>query len=331
MTLVMTAFMILMPDLTSYAQNLITRGHMPARNTVTEKKLLQQISFLSDSLCQGRESGTAGGAEAGFWIAREFKRLGLLPFDGSFGKKAYLGNGKIGRNIVAMLPGSKHSSRDRYVIVGAHYDHLGLIGERMFPGADANASGVAALLSIAGMIKTTRMMGKSYGSNVIFVAFDGKEYNMAGSTALWRLIENGDLKDPQSGKTITKDKISLMVNIDQIGSTLSPLKSGRKDYMIMLGTHSLKPADRELLHTCNRIFAIDMDIDLTYYGSRNFTEIFYTLSDQRIFVENHIPAVLFTSGITMKTNKTTDTPASLDMEVLKKRIYLIYHWVEKML
>ena len=79
------------------------------------------------------------------------------------------------------------------------------------------------------------------------------------------------------------------------------------------------------------MFGINLDLCLTYYGSQNFTKIFYRLSDQRVFVDNKVPAVLFTSGITMNTNKTRDTAASLDMEVLKKRITLMYHWIESML
>jgi hypothetical protein len=122
-----------------------------------------------------------------------------------------------------------------------------------------------------------------------------------------------------------------MINIDQIGSTLSPLRSGRKDYIIMLGTESLHPSRRNMLKTCNSTYAIDLDIDLTYYGSSDFTRIFYRLSDQRIFVDHGIPAVLFTSGITMNTNKTWDRPESIDMEILKKRIHLIFHWVDRML
>ena len=249
----------------------------------------------------------------------------------SYGKKVYGGGSKIGHNVVAMLPGSKHFTRDRYVIVGAHYDHIGELGNKMYPGADANASGTVALVNLAEMLKALRNYGKSHNHNIIFVAFDGKEQNMAGSYAFWRMIENGDLKDPQTGKTITKEKIALMVNIDQVGSTLSPLKSGRKDYMIMLGTESLRPIKREMLEICNRMYAIDMDIDLTYYGSKDFTRMFYRLSDQRVFVDNGIPAVLFTSGITMNTNKTWDTPQSLDMEIFKKRIFLMYHWIEKMI
>jgi hypothetical protein len=79
------------------------------------------------------------------------------------------------------------------------------------------------------------------------------------------------------------------------------------------------------------MFAIDMEIDLTYYGSKNFTRMFYRLSDQRVFVDNGIPAVFFTSGITMNTNKTRDDAQTIDTEILRKRIFLMYHWLEKML
>jgi Zn-dependent M28 family amino/carboxypeptidase len=202
---------------------------------------------------------------------------------------------------------------------------------KIYPGADANASGTAALLSLAEMLSEYKDGGRTHDSNVIFVAFDAKEHDMAGSKALWRMIANGQLRDPQSGKTITKEQIALMVNIDQVGCTMSPLASGRKDYIIMLGNESLKPIKRDMLRICNRMFAIDMEIDLTYYGSKNFTRMFYRLSDQRIFIDNGIPAVLFTSGITMNTNKTRDTAQTIDTEILRKRIFLMYHWLEKML
>ena len=202
---------------------------------------------------------------------------------------------------------------------------------KTYPGADANASGTVALMSLIEMLSEYKDSGRTHDHNVIFVAFDGKELDMAGSKALWRSIENGQLIDPQSGERITKDKISLMVNIDQIGCTMSPLASGRKDYIIMLGNHSLKPSAQDRIGFCNREYAIDMDIDLTYYGSKNFTKMFYRLSDQRVFIDNGIPAVLFTSGITMNTNKTRDTAQTIDLDILKKRIFLMYHWLENML
>jgi hypothetical protein len=101
--------------------------------------------------------------------------------------------------------------------------------------------------------------------------------------------------------------------------------------MIMLGTASLKRDKRDLLQRCNIEDGIGMDISLDYYGSENFTKIFYRLSDQKVFVDNKIPAVLFTSGITMNNNKTWDRVENLDMEIYRRRIDLMYHWIEKML
>jgi hypothetical protein len=186
-------------------------------------------------------------------------------------------------------------------------------------------------MSIAEMFSAMKYSGKTWDSSVIFVAFDGNGHNLAGSTALWKMIENGSLKNPITGEKIGRENISLMVNIDQIGCTLSPLRSGREDYIIMLGGHSITKSDMYMLETCNKNYDLNMDVGLSYYGSANFTKLFYRMSDQRVFVDNRIPSVMFTSGITMNNNKTWDEPSSLDMDVLQKRIYLIYHWIDKVL
>ena len=302
-----------------------------AKNLVWEKKLYQKVDFLCDTLCQGRATGTRGSIEAAFWIEREFRDAKLMKFDSTYTKKFYAGKGLLGRNIIGFIPGSIKTPKDRYIVVGAHFDHIGQLNRITYPGADANASGTVALTSLAEMFSMMKTLGKSYNSNIIFVAFDAREMSMAGSNAFWRMIENEELIDPVSGKVIKPKNIKLMVNIDQLGCTISPLKSGREDYLIMLGNHSLKPAERELLSYCNRSSGLHMDIDYTYYGSKNFTDIFYRLSDQRVFVDNKIPAVLFTSGITMNTTRTRDTSETLNYEVFKKRIYLIFDWLEKML
>ena len=99
----------------------------------------------------------------------------------------------------------------------------------------------------------------------------------------------------------------------------------------MLGGNSFRKSYDNVLENVNSMYDLNMDLGFTYYGSENFTKMFYRLSDQRVFIDNRIPAILFTSGITMNTNKTWDKVGTLDMDVLQKRIYLMYHWVEKML
>lgn len=315
----------------AHGQNAWLTMHVPARNTITPERLETHVGFLSDSLCQGRGLGTPGGSEAASWIARRFEHIGLQKTGGSWGRCFKTADGQTGHNIIGILYGSKRIPSDRYVIVGAHFDHLGILNGKIYHGADANASGAVAMTSIAEMLATTISIGRNYSHNVIFVGFDGKEMSMAGSQALWDMIRRGELKDPVSGRSITRDKIAFMVNIDQIGSTMSPLNEGRNDFLIMLGGSSIRRQGYEILKNCNSLYDLNMDISDTYYGSENFTKIFYRLSDQKVFVDNRIPAVMFTSGITMNTNKTWDKVETLDMEVLQKRIYLMYHWIEKML
>lgn len=313
------------------AQNSRLTMHKPARGRVTQERLEREVAFLADSICQGRATGTRGSVEAAFWISDKFEAVGLLKLGEGWGQSLITENGTIGHNIIGLLSGSAKAHPDRYIIIGAHYDHLGMAGKRLFPGADANASGVVAMTSLAEMLATTGSIGRSYGCNIIFAAFDAKAMNMEGSKRLWDAIAAKELTDPVSGKTITKDKIVFMVNIDQIGSSLAPLNKGREDYMIMLGNPWLKRSYNDMLKVCNDTYDIGLDLGFTYYGSENFTKLFYRLSDQNVFAEHRIPAFMFTSGITMNNNKSHDTAGSLNFEVLQKRIWLIYHWIEKML
>ena len=314
---------VMLMSFNAVAQNSWLSMHIPARNLIIPDKLEAEVGFLSDSLCQGRGTGTAGSVEASSWIVRKFEQIGLHKMGDTWTQSFVTENGVIGRNVTGMLQGSSKEMNDRYIIIGAHYDHLGILDGKTYYGADANASGTVAMTSLAEMLATTRSIGRNYRHNIIFVGFDGKEMSMAGSQAMWDLIKRGQLKDPLSGKTITKDKIAFMVNIDQIGSTLEPINKDRKDFIIMLGGNSFRHSYDNLLVNVNEMYDINLDLGFTYYGSENFTKMFYRLSDQRIFVDNKIPAILFTSGITMNTNKTKDRIETLDMNVLQKRIYLI--------
>lgn len=313
------------------AQDAWVTERQKAKDSVLEDRLEIKVSFLADTLCQGRGLRTRGHSEAAMWVQRQFEDAGMIPFGNSWFRHFHVEGRTYGRNVIGLLPSARTIPCDRYIIVGAHYDHLGTLGGKMYPGADANASGVVAMATLADMFGQMRKMGKILGSNIIFVAFDAKELDMKGSQSLWDMLEYGSLRNPLTGEEITKEKIALMVNIDQIGSTLAPVHEDREDYLIMLGTQSLKRSDRNLLASCNTENGINLDISLDYYGSENFTNIFYRLSDQKVFVDNRIPAVLFTSGITMNNNKDRDTVETLNMEVFRKRIWLMYHWLEKML
>src|SRR5262249_6960336 len=98
-----------------------------------------------------------GAARTARRLAEAFEAMGLAP---AFGKSYFqdipslLHEGTprasvIGRNVGAMLPGSDPTLKDEWVVLSAHYDHLGRRGPDLYPGADDNATGVAMLLEVA--------------------------------------------------------------------------------------------------------------------------------------------------------------------------------------
>ena len=263
-------------------------------------ELRAEVEFLCDSLCAGRGFGTAGAQGATLYLLRQLRDAGLRTTVQSFAA-----GGRVGHNVVAVTPGWFR----RYIVVGAYFDGLGTLDGRIYPGADANASGVAALLALARELPAVcrGLVG------VVFVAFDGHAADLAGAQAF--LAQYRSVYPPV-----------LMVNLDLLGSSLAPVSPSRPDYLIALGGGPYRMA----LESAARGPRLDLTYD--YYGSEAFTEIFYRrVSDQRCFLEAGIPAVMFTSGITEHTNQVTDTPATLDYDLLRRRIDLISAWLRAQL
>ena len=298
-----------------------------AERIITPEKLEAQVEYLTDTLFKGRATGTAGANETAFWIAREFRSADLIPFGGRWFRSFRVGD-QVGHNVLGFMPGKRQGSKQMYVIVTANFDSHGIIDGKLFPGADSNASGVVALVSIAGMFHKMKELGRIYGKNIIFVGLDARERNSLGAETLWEDIRNGRLKDPVSGEAITPSSIYSTVVLDILGSTLSPLRKGRKDYLIMLSGGRFAYD----LQRANEGPGLGLDLGFDYYGSEGFTDMFRSkVGDQGVFSRNGAMCVVFTSGITMKTNKIEDNSLSLNYEIFKRRIFLIFHWLTKVL
>ena len=267
-----------------------------AAEPFSAQSLRRDVEFLASDACRGRRSGDAGLTEAGFYILRSLRDAGLDPY-----VQGFEADTQRGRNIIAALPGNPDS--DRWVLVCAYYDGLGELGGKVYPGADANASGVAAMLAIA-----SALAADAPAENYLFVALDGHSAGQAGARQL-----------------IGKWKFKLVVNLDTLGSGLAPVSRYWPEYLIVLGASSYYLA----LERANN--GIDLRIYYDYYGSRDFTDFFYRrIGDQGVFVARGIPAVMFTSGITDHTNKDTDRPETLDYSLLQKRVTLITRWLRQL-
>ena len=292
-----------MPDLSFFRKIIATLALAAfcvavwAQKPVSENDLRLNVAFLADSCCAGRGCGTVGTVEASAWIARQFADAGLQQLNGSWFQHFETSSG-TGHNVIGVLPGSNHS----YILVGAHYDGLGTIGGRMYPGADSNASGVAALLSIAAA------MPRDIGTGLIFVAFDAYASSRSGAAAFLEAF-------PQLN-------ITTMISLDILGGVTAPVRSGEYNYLLALGAKgyagSLTLAG----------FGLDVNLYYDYYGSEEFTRIFYNrIGDQVPFQKKGVATIVFTSGITMNTNKPADSPRALNYGVFTRRVKLIQRWL----
>ncbi|MBQ9702312.1 MAG: M28 family peptidase [Bacteroidales bacterium] len=298
-----------------------------ADQVLSADSLRASVEYLCAPELGGRATGTDGGRAVADWLEGEFRVLGLRPLSGAWMHGFSTSEG-LARNIMGLIPGSYTPSR--YVVLMAHFDNLGTLNGRFYPGADANASGVAALLQLARMVTQMNTCHKIYGQGLILVALDAKEKNQGGAERLWQEISAGKLLDPVSGQAVSPSQISLVVNLDQLGGTQAPLTKGNPRFLMMLSDDAT--GRRSALESANKDIGLNLELGYDYYGSKDFTRLFYRrVSDQRIFLEHGIPAVMFTSGITLLNNKPTDTPDSLDYEVLRDRVRLIFYWLHKVL
>jgi len=281
---------------------------------VTAETLRSKIEYLADDQMEGRATGSIGNIITQRYIYDKFKGFGLLPYNWSYTQSVPLNDSIIVRNVIGIIPSI--NSSDEYVIVSAHYDHLGEMSGKIYNGADDNASGVAALISLVEMFSQMRHDGMGPKRNIVFVAFDGKENNMAGSRYF---VSNLD---------IPKKKIICDINLDMLGTDLVPPRRN-KEYLIFLGEEKLKEQFRGIASYLASRNKYRIDLDQSFYGSKDFSRFFYEMSDQIIFDQAGIPAVIFSSGFHDHTYKPTDDIGIINFSLLAKRIQLIFDFIER--
>ncbi|HEX6938405.1 MAG TPA: M28 family peptidase [Longimicrobiales bacterium] len=195
---------------------------------VDADRLLADIRFLASDALAGRRVGTAGNARAREYVLAAFRRIGLEPAgDGYTREFRFIGRRDSveyhGTNVVGMIRGTEHP--DRYIVLTAHYDHVGIgaadaSGDSIYNGADDNASGTAALLALAAYFQEHRP-----AHSILFAALDAEEMGLQGARAFVR------------HPPVPLASIAVNVNMDMVGRN-------EKGELYVAGTHHypfLKP------------------------------------------------------------------------------------------
>lgn len=177
-------------------------GSTPATVQVDSARVFKDVEVLASEGMEGRLAGSEGGARARAYIVARFAEAGVHPFGASFERpftfRARLGGQRTGTNLVGTIPGRDAAAP--CMVVTAHYDHIGIRNGVVFNGADDNASGVAALLALAGDFARSRPR-----HSVIIAALDAEEAGLEGARAF--------LRDPP----VPLATMALNVNLDMVG------------------------------------------------------------------------------------------------------------------
>jgi hypothetical protein len=269
-----------------------------------QARLREVVQVLASPEFGGRRG--AGGSKASAYLIERFRRLKLEPlFQGGYiqpipGQEP---DTVVGQNVGAILRGSDPSLRDQWVIVSAHFDHLGVRDGKLYPGADDNASGVAMMLEVARAEVQGLWPPKR---SIMFIGFDLEEVGLFGSRYF------------VARPPVPLDRVVLFITADMIGRALAGIC---ESHVFVMGTEhapGLRPWVDEAVH--NR------PLKLGLLGS---DLLVLNRSDYGPFRNRGIPFLFFTTGENPRYHTPNDTPETLDYPKLTAISQVIHQVVSK--
>lgn len=262
------------------------------------------IGELSAATMEGRKAGSEGEKAAALYVSETLKNYGvdlLSPAEGDlFGIKTENGDTLTSRNVIGFVQGYDKTLRDKYILVGARLDNMGTMTmtidgvpvERIYYGANGNASGLAMMLELARMVQTNSIL---FRRSVLFVAFGASNKGFAGS---WYFLDRS-FGDASS--------IDAMINLDMVGTGYNGFyayTSSNPDLnsLIKMQANELQPILPELT-----------------------SEEPYP-SDHRTFYSKEIPSLMFTTGRYSQHNTDKDTQGIIDYQTMERELEYIFNY-----
>ncbi len=261
----------------------------PARTSgiVDRPALLRDLETLASDAMEGREVGTPGGARAREFLVERFKASGLEPIGGTYRQPfalpaARTSTGRGGANVIGAIRGARRP--DRYIVVSAHYDHVGVENGTIYNGANDNASGSAALLAIARHFVAARP-----AHSILVAAVDGEEIGLVGARQFVR------------SPPVPRDALALNLNVDMIGRE-------SEDRLFVVGARQ----HASLRSVIERVAArAPLKLIMGHDDPASRRDDWTRDSDQFAFIEAGIPGLLFSVEDTAEHHRPTDDFATM--------------------
>ena len=266
-----------------------------AQNPETVRRLRQHAFLLASDSLQGRKTGTASADKAAAYICSQLAEMGAPSYtDSSYYFPFTYKGGKKGKNVMAIIPGSDPKLKDEYLVIGAHYDHIGVKSggradeDTIFNGADDNASGTSALLEIT---RSLLAHPERLKRSVLIAFFDAEEVGLEGSSYL------------ADHCVVPFDKVRLMMSIDMVGYLRT---SG---YLEFMGHGTIAEGRRFLA-------SVPWEAPYGKIRLKKFETAIFTATDTRHFAELGCPTLAVSTGLKSPYHKVNDEAEGLDLEGL---------------
>lgn len=273
-----------------------------------DPSIMSDITYLASDELGGRATETVGNEKAREYILKRFNHLGLKkigdsylqPF--SFSRTVAADSREVvemnGQNVIGMISGKT----DKYIVITAHYDHLGVKDGKIYNGADDNASGTAGLLAIA-----AHFSKQTPNHHLIFAAFDAEEKGLQGAKYF---VENMEL---------SKEAILLNVNMDMISRS-------DKNELYACGT-SYYPQFKPILEKVGKASKVSLKFghDDPKLGYNDWT----FSSDHGPFHRAEIPFVYFGVEDHEDYHKDSDESDKINPEFVNNTVALITEFVQQ--
>ena len=258
-----------------------------AQESLKDRLIKHVYTLAADSL-MGREAGSVFALKAADYIEQQWKEIGLQPL---FGESFFMPFDNRYTNLVAIIEGNDPLLKNEYIVVGAHYDHLGSkIGTNgktiIYNGADDNASGTATLIELGRKLKEIQ---PTLARSVILIAFDAEEIGLYGSNEF------------ANNPPFPINDVKLMLSVDMVGWYST---SG---YLQFSGHGTIKNG-KKLFASGNRI---PEGLNLK---TQNFEKSLFTATDTYGFAMKGVPTLAVTTGLKSPYHKPEDVAELIDYD-----------------
>lgn len=219
------------------------------------------------------------------------------------------GNVTETENVVGYLEGT--DLKDELVIITAHYDHLGIDGDKIYNGADDDGSGTTALLEIAEAFSLAAKEGNGPRRSMLFMTVTAEEKGLLGSKYYTDIAPIFPLEN-----TVVD------LNIDMVGRTDEKYGDDGK-YVYVIGSDKLSSELHEISEQTNKLYTkLKMDY---VYNSDDDPNRFYYRSDHYNFAKNNIPIIFYFNGSHEDYHQETDTVDKIRFDALQGRAQLVFY------